>query len=257
MKIQLPRLKGKLAIEHDSDKGKDQATIIFLHDSLGCIQTWRDFPKALAEQTGCNYLVYDRLGYGASDFDPDARNRNQSYLEKEADILLSMIDQVQITKPILFGHSDGGSIALIAAAKSKSKLEGIIIEAGHIFVENITLAGIRNVKKYVEIWQLKERLIKYHGSKVDDVFDAWVDTWLSDFFRDWNIESFLPAITCPTLILQGKKDEFGTLQQVEGIQSGVKGPVEAVILENVGHSPHKENSPYTLKVTADFINNLQ
>ncbi len=252
MNIQFPFVKGELTIQHVKNIEDNQPTIIFLHDALGCIEIWRDFPKSLADKANCSYLVYDRLGYGKSSEDPDILNRDKEYLEKEANILLKIIDALKIKCPILFGHSDGGSIALIAAAKSK-QIKGIIVEAAHIFVEDITLQGIRKVQKDYETTALRTRLSKYHGLNVNSVFKAWADTWLSEDFRDWNIEAFLPKITCPCLILQGENDEFGTLNQVEGIQSGVSGKVEKVIVENVGHIPHKENQAYILDIATKFI----
>ncbi len=256
LKIQFPPLQGELAAQYFLSEGHERPTLIFLHDSLGCIKTWRDFPKELAEMTSCNYLVYDRLGYGDSSNDLDALKKDKGYLEKEADILLKLIDHLKIKNPILFGHSDGGSIALIAASKSEDKIKGIIVEAAHIFVETITLEGIRKMKADFQKGELRKKLLKYHGSKVDEVFGSWANTWLSSNFQDWNIESYLPKINCPCIILQGLNDEYGTLDQVKGIKSGINGKAKEVILENVGHNPHRENRAYTLKMTTSFINNL-
>jgi len=247
---------GTLAIRAEKVETQDRPTLIFLHDSLGCIATWRDFPKVLSQSTNCNYLIYDRLGYGSSTEDPKALKRDKKYLEKEADILLTLIEDLEIEKPILFGHSDGGSIALIAAAKREQKIRGIILEAAHIFVEAITLRGIREVKKEFEQGNLQARLNFYHGPKTDTVFNSWAQTWLSDHFQDWNIASFLPSIICPALILQGAKDEFATLKQFDGIIANLSGQVESELLENVGHSPHKENRAEVLRITTHFVNQL-
>ena len=181
-KIQIPSREGELAMHYFDGEGKESPTIIFLHDSLGCIQTWRDFPKALARLTSCNYLVYDRLGYGDSSYDPNALNRDKGYLENEADVLLSIIHELGIRQTILFGHSDGGSIALIAASKGQDKVQGLIAEAAHIFVEDITLEGIRQAKQNFYHGELRKRLYKYHGLKVDEVLGSWADTWLSEDF---------------------------------------------------------------------------
>jgi len=251
-----PYLKGELAIQHNIRDDDKKPTIIFLHDSLGCIQTWRNFPELLSKKSNCNYLVYDRIGYGASSKDEDMLKRDKGYLEKEANVLAEIIEGLKITNPILFGHSDGGSIALIAASKYGNQIEGIIVEAAHIFVEEVTLNGIRKMKDDFENGNLREKLAKYHGSKTDDVFWSWANTWLSDDFHDWNIEMLLPEITCPSLILQGKNDEYGTLKQVEGIKQGIQSKAKVIILENTGHSPHKENSEYVLQVASDFINQL-
>jgi pimeloyl-ACP methyl ester carboxylesterase len=150
---------GQLAIVYEV-ASQNAPTLLFLHDSFGCIRTWRDFPSLLAQQTNCNYLIYDRLGYGASSPDPTALDRKNDYLEKEADILNRMITELGIANPILFGHSDGGSIALIAASKENSLIKGILVEAAHIFVEEITLAGIRQAKEDYQNGSLRRKLTK-------------------------------------------------------------------------------------------------
>ena len=254
MENQFLSLTEGFTIQYQLVQGLNRTTIIFLHDALGCIKTWRDFPEALAAQTNCGYLVYDRLGYGSSSKDPNALNRDKNYLEREADLLLRILEELKIKSPILFGHSDGGSIGLIAAAKSNGNIRGILTEAAHIFVENLTLQGIWRAKENYLKGKLRAKLLKYHGSKTDDVFRSWADTWLSKNFQDWSIESFLPKINCPCLILQGENDEYGTLRQVEGIKQGVNGPVVDVILKNVGHTPHKEDREHVLDLAARFIN---
>ncbi len=169
----------------------DRPAIVFLHESLGCVELWRDFPKKLGEITLCNVLVYDRLGYGRSGPFTTSK-RGNGYLETEADILIEVLKVCSIEKAILFGHSDGGSISLIAAAKYPSYIIGIITEGAHIFVEDITLNGIREAEKAWYTTNLKERLQKYHGDKTEALFWAWANTWLNDAFQSWNIENFLP-----------------------------------------------------------------
>ena len=226
--------------------------IIFLHDSLGCITLWRDFPEKLSELTMCNILVYDRQGYGASaPFSMDERNND--YMEIEAVRLNELMELLHIDEAILFGHSDGGSIALIAAAKFNNKILGIITEGAHIFVEDITLEGIREAKALYGKTDLKARLQKYHGSKTDAMFNAWAETWLKPGFRSWNIENFLPHITCPALVIQGDKDEYGSLDQVTGITEGMGGVGESLIIDGVGHTPHKEATDEVLSHSAQFI----
>jgi pimeloyl-ACP methyl ester carboxylesterase len=244
--------KGSLAIEYQVVDAA-APTIIFLHDSLGCIRLWRDFPTLLAKRAQCNYLVYDRLGYGISSENKDLLHRDLDYMEQAAAILIELIDAFAIKKPILFGHSDGASIALIAAAKTPSKIKGVISQAAHVFVEEISLNGIRAAKESYENANLKSRLMKYHGEKVAAVFYAWVDTWLSEKFRDWNIERFLPQIICPILVIQGKNDEFGSMEQVNSIAEKVSGNCDVLLIENVGHSPHKEAMEEVLKGSVAFI----
>ena len=243
---------GELAFVHQQAI-VDAPTLIFLHDSLGCIKTWRDFPAQLAGQTGCNYLVYDRIGYGESSPDPQARHRKTDYLEVEAMALNELLGRLDISKPILFGHSDGGSIALIAAAQKGNRIAGVIAEAAHVLVEEVTLQGIRNVNDYYPSGLLRNKLLKYHGEKADDVFYSWAHTWLSEEFRGWNIESSLSQISCPCLVIQGEQDEFGSLRQVDSIANKVRGAVQKKIIEKVGHSPHKENSALTLDISSAFV----
>ncbi|MFA0961568.1 alpha/beta fold hydrolase [Roseivirga sp. BDSF3-8] len=236
--------------------GKTQKpTIVFLHDSLGCIRLWRDFPQKLGEVTGCSILVYDRQGYGGSA--PFANvERQNDYLEKEADLLRDLLNKCGIHEAILFGHSDGGTIALIAAAKFASTVKAIITEGAHIFVEDLTLKGIRAAVQQYNSTDLRQKLQKYHGDKTEAVFQAWTRIWLKDSFRNWTIENFLPHIQCPSLIIQGKKDEFGTLQQVEGILDNVNGRAEKLIIPDVGHTPHREAEYVVLESALRFINSL-
>jgi pimeloyl-ACP methyl ester carboxylesterase len=233
----------------------NRPTIIFLHDSLGCIQLWRDFPQKLGERTNCNTLVYDRLGYGKSNPFMNAE-RNNDYLEREADILAEIITKYSIENAILFGHSDGGSIALIAAAKYPLKISAIITEGAHIFVEDVTLQGIRAAIDIYRTTDLKVKLEKYHGNKTDAMFWAWAKTWTSEPFQKWNIEHFLPLIKCPVYVIQGSDDEYGTLRQVEGIINQVSVVATKLILPGVKHSPHKEVPEVILEKASQFISEL-
>lgn len=237
------------------DNYHGRPTIIFLHDSLGCIKLWRDFPLKLGELTNCNVLIYDRQGYGMSCSFSDSK-RDNYYMEKEADILNELLDIWDIDKALLFGHSDGGSIALIAAAKYPAKISGIITEGAHIFVEDFTLNGIKEAIQLYQTTDLKTKLEKYHGDKTEEMFWAWAETWTSEKFRTWNIESFLPLIQCPSLIIQGEDDEYGTLEQIEKITKQTSGQSSKLIIPNVKHSPHKEIPELILEKSAVFINQL-
>jgi pimeloyl-ACP methyl ester carboxylesterase len=241
----------QLAVERiENDPARP--TIIFLHESLGSIALWRDFPKKLGERTNCNVLVYDRFGYGKSGPFLTA-GREHDYMEREADLLAGLLDEWRIGEAILFGHSDGGSIALIVAAKYPEKIKAIITEGAHVFVEDVTLAGIREAIGLYNTTDLKARLEKYHGGNTEAMFWAWAKIWTSDGFRDWNIESFLPMIKCPALIIQGEADEYGTFEQVEKIVRQVNGKVSKYILPEVGHTPHKDAPELILEKSADFI----
>lgn len=230
----------------------NQPTIIFLHDSLGCIELWRDFPLQLAEKTKCNIIMYDRQGYGKScPFSYEKREVN--YLEQEADILAELLDFWKIENAILFGFSDGGSIALIFAAKYPGKTIGIITEGAHIFVENVTLNGIREAVLQYKTTNLKQKLERYHGDKVEALFNAWTKTWTSEEYQDWNIEHWVQQIECKSLIIQGENDEFGSLEQVEKIVSQTKGHSQTLVIANAGHSAHRENPEIVLEESAEFI----
>lgn len=235
---------------------RNRPTIVFLHDSLGCIKLWRDFPQRLSAATQCNVLIYDRQGYGQScPFSYDERAIN--YLEQEADILNDLLVYWGLDQVLLFGHSDGGSIALLAAAKYPHKIMGIITEGAHIYVEDITLEGIQTALHLYKTTNLKEKLEKYHGDKTAALFEAWAKTWTKDAFRSWNIESFLPAIQCPSLIIQGEDDEYGTLQQVYDTVAQCTGPSTPFIIPQVMHTPHKEVPELILERVVDFVESLE
>ncbi|MEW5675438.1 alpha/beta hydrolase [Flavobacterium enshiense] len=241
----------KIAVERfDGFPGKP--TIVFLHDSLGSIELWRDFPEKLGVITKCNVLIYDRQGYGKSCAFTYSE-RDNYYVELEADILNQLLGFWNIDKAILFGHSDGGSIALITAGKYPENILGVITEGAHVFVEDITVEGIKEAIELYQTTDLKAKLEKYHGEKTDEMFWAWGNIWTTDEFRKWNIESFLQNITCPTLVIQGEEDEYGTLEQVNKIVSQIKGNASSFIIPEVKHTPHKEAPDLILQKSKAFI----
>ncbi len=232
----------------------DGPTLIFLHDSLGCIELWKDFPKKLGEASQCNVLIYDRQGYGKSS--PFSLARANNYMELEADFLNKLIEKCEITNAVLFGHSDGGSIALITAAKYPTKISGVITEGAHVFVEEITLSGIKQATEAYRTTILKQKLEKYHGDKTEAMFWAWAGTWQTDDYKSWNIEFFLPLIQCPSLIIQGEDDEYGSIKQVDAIVNQVKGFSEKWMIPAIGHTPHKESPEETLYNSVAFIKSI-
>ncbi len=246
------RLRFSIDTKHFDPKS---LTFIFLHDSLGCIKLWRDFPKKIALRTGYNIISYDRQGYGESDAFT-VSERNNDYLKKEAQILGKIIKQLSLNNVILFGHSDGGSIALIAAALFPERINGIITEGAHVFVEQETIHGIKAAVEAYKNTNLKEKLIKYHGDKTDNVFRAWTKTWLSESFQNWNIEKYLPHIVCPSLIIQGEKDEYGTIGQVNSIINKTTGDSIPLLIPETGHTPHRETPEIVISETIKFTKNL-
>lgn len=226
-------------------------TLVFLHDSLGCITVWRDVPARLAEALGCHALVYDRRGYGRSSaFAPVPRH--PGYLEDEARGVREVLDRCGVADAVLFGHSDGGSIALLAAAMYPERVRAIVTEGAHVFVEERTLDGIREAKGWLASTDLRERLKRHHGALTDGVTSAWIDVWLSPAFRDWNIERYLPRITCPALVLQGADDEYGTPAQVEAIVRGIGAQATGHLIPGARHTPHRETPEVVTALVRDF-----
>jgi pimeloyl-ACP methyl ester carboxylesterase len=231
------------------------APIVFLHEGLGCIEVWKDVPAAVCAASRRMGLVYDRRGYGESADYPTPVWR-KDYLIAEAGYLPPLLDALRVDRAVLMGHSDGASLALLAAALAPDRVGGVISEAAHIFVEEITLAGIREAVAAYESGDLREKLSRFLGPRTDSVFRRWADTWLSPEFRDWNIEAFLPQIACPLLVLQGAGDPYGTPAQVEGIARGVSGPVETALLPDCGHIPHFQAREAVLSRTLAFMEAL-
>ena len=224
--------------------------LVLLHEGLGCIELWRDFPARLAARTGLDALVCDRLGYGGSD--PDPLPRRADYLHREALVRLpAVLEQEGITSPLLVGHSDGGSIALVHAARHG--VHACLTMAAHVFVEEITLAGIRDAVRAWEETDLASRLARYHGPNTDWAYHSWVDTWLAPWFRGWNVEEELAGIRDPVLALQGENDEYGSPDQVASIVRHSGGPAQSCLLPRCGHSPHREQPDATLTAIEAFL----
>jgi pimeloyl-ACP methyl ester carboxylesterase len=232
-------------------------TLAFLHEGLGSVSLWKDFPDRLAERTGCGALVYSRAGYGKSD--PVPLPRPVRFMHDEAETLSKVLARAGVRDSILIGHSDGASIALIFAGSRgggrPAGLRGLILEAPHVFAEPQSLESIAQIRMIYET-DLRERLARHHGANVDIAFRGWNDVWLDPEFRAWNIEASLPSIEAPILILQGEDDEYGTWRQVEAIQRQSGGPVEALALAGCGHSPHREHPERALEEMAAFVRRL-
>lgn len=226
--------------------------LVFLHEGLGSIPQWRDFPAGLVNATGLPALVYERCGHGGSD--PLTLPRTVNYLHEEAlESLPEILEQCGMKDAILIGHNDGGSIALIFAAEHPHLARAVVTLAAHVFVEEETIKGIREAVKAFETSGLKKRLARHHGVKTEALFRAWCDTWLSPEFRVWNIETYLPKIRCPLLVIQGKDDEYATAAQVEAIARQVSGPVETLMIPGCAHVPHQQARELVLKEMAKFI----
>ena len=223
--------------------------MVFLHEGLGCIEFWKDFPLKLTEVTGMNAVVFDRQGYGKSDIHD--LPRPDDYLETEAfDFLPALLEKLQIRKPVLVGHSDGATIALLHASKYADCL--VLGESPHVYVEDITIEAIQAATDAFDNKMLK-KLERYHGKKAEEVFRSWSDTWLRKSFRSWNISGELHRIECPCLLLQGENDEYATEEQFKSIMNGIDGKTEGQILDNCGHSPHIQAQDLTFRLMSEFI----
>jgi pimeloyl-ACP methyl ester carboxylesterase len=232
----------------------DRPTLVVLHEGLGSIELWKDFPTQVAAATGCGTLVYSRYGYGQSDLLQE--KRDVGYMHREALVSLPEVLASQvIDNPVLIGHSDGASIALIHAGARKWPVAGLVLMAPHVFVEDVTVASIAEAKVAYETTDLPKKLGRYHAD-VDRTFWGWNDIWLAPAFRAWNIEESLPAITAPTLLIQGADDEYGTTAQLDAIAGGVKGPCETLVLPACKHSPHRDQPEATLQAIARFAESL-
>ena len=217
--------------------------IIFLHEGLGSIALWKDFPLRVAKATGRDIILYSRIGMGKSS--PIQENRKLSYMHDEAKIYLpQIIKYLNLPEVILFGHSDGASIALIYAG-SGFKVKSLILEAPHVFVENISIKGIKIAEKSWNNNNLKDKLSKYHED-VEGAFNGWCNVWLSKDFKNWNIEDYLKSITVPIQLIQGSNDEYGSLKQLDSIEKNVSGKTYRYEIEDCGHSPHTQ---YPIDIT--------
>jgi pimeloyl-ACP methyl ester carboxylesterase len=226
-------------------------TLVLLHEGLGSVSMWRDFPAALHSATGLPVFVYSRRGYGNSD--PAELPRSVNFMHEEAHLLGSILQQMKIYNPILFGHSDGGSIALIYAGSDPPlKPRKLILEAPHVFIEELTIRTIASAREQYEKGTLKTRLGKYHHN-VDHTFTGWTGVWLDPAFRYWNIEEYLPKISIPALVIQGEEDEYGTLLQVSLIERGCRGPLETLTLPRCGHSCHREAPNEVIEAVTLFL----
>lgn len=236
-------------IFQDSEK---TALIIFLHDAWGCTAMWGDFPKTLATKLRCNALLYDRRGFGQSDMD-ETTNRTPDYFYRESHELIALLDVLHVKKAILFGHSDGATIALLSAALFPERIEALILESPHTFLEESGLQAVNETARKAQRTNLIQALEKYHGEKAQALFDKWKNCWGSEAFTGWNLLPLLEKIKCPTLAFRGKNDIFDSHEQLHQLKTHFQSNIEIAIIPNSTHSPHREATNTTLKVCISWF----
>lgn len=248
---------------HDSDleyrligpQPSDAPTIVMLHEGLGSAALWADFPERLQAATGMGVFVYSRAGYGASS--PAPLPRPLDYMSREAlDVLPALLETIGFRRGVLLGHSDGASIATIyAGARGDHRLRGVVLIAPHFVVEDVSVASIAAIRKAYETTDLRGKLSRWHRN-VDNAFYGWNDAWLDPDFRRWDISEYLAYIRVPVAIVQGADDQYGTVRQIEIAREECYCPVDATLVPQAGHSPHREAPDLTLAAVSDFVRRI-
>jgi pimeloyl-ACP methyl ester carboxylesterase len=228
-------------------------TIVMLHEGLGSVSMWRDFPEQVANATSCDVLAYSRYGHGKSDRLREPRSAD--FMHREATVVLpALLERLGIRRPILLGHSDGGSICLIYASAFPEAPRALILEAPHVLVEDLTVGSIAKIGAAYKTTDLGQKLARHHDH-ADDTFWGWNRIWLEPAFRRWNIEDQLTSIRCPLLVIQGTEDEYGTLAQVDAIARRVP-QAQSLVLSNCRHSPHHDQPTAVLDAVSQFVRSL-
>lgn len=229
--------------------------LVLLHEGLGSVSIWRDWPEKLARATGRRVFAFSRFGYGRSS--PVPVPRPLTYMHEEGEhVLPRVLDAAGIEDAVLVGHSDGGSIALIAAGTGESRVTGLVLLAPHVFCEELSVRSIEKAREEFLHGELRARLERHHGENTDCAFWGWNRAWLDPEFRKWNIEEFLPRVRVPVLVIQGEDDPYGTLAQVDAIERGVRGPFQRLVLSDCGHTPQRDQADATTTAIAEFVKTL-
>lgn len=250
----------RLECQWISPERADAPLIVFLHEGLGSVSMWKDWPTRVCDEAGCRGLVYSRYGYGQSTARPLSEAWAPDFMHREAQEVLPCLLEVlgvdaRRDKPVLFGHSDGGSIALLYAAAYPDAVAGVVAAAPHLFVEDVSVTSIAQARTAYLESDLRARLARHHRD-VDSAFWGWNDIWLNPAFRAWNIEDALERIACPVLAIQGVDDEYGTLEQVRAI--GRRAPqTELLEIPDCGHSPHRDQPATVVQAVARFVGALE
>ena len=225
--------------------------LVFLHEGLGSLSAWRDFPARVAQASGRRAIVYSRAGYGRS---PQlSRPRPLTFMHDEARVALpALLDTLGIERVILVGHSDGASIALIQAAEPNTRVRALVLEAPHVLVEDVCVAAIARLRDGYDRSGLRERLARHHADP-DATFAGWAGVWLDPEFRRWDLRPLLPRVRAPLLAIQGADDQYGTVLQLDELARAVAGPCERLLLPACGHAPHRDRPDETLAAMVRFL----
>ena len=235
----------------------NQPLLVFLHEGLGSVAMWKDFPDRLCAAAGCRGLVLSRWGYGQSTARPAAERWPVDFMHRQARLFLpAFFDAIGLDTakdaPWFYGHSDGGSIALLFAAAYPARTGGLVVVAPHILVEDVTVENIALAAEAYRRGDQRSKLARYHADP-DSAFWGWNDVWLDPAFRSWNIEADLPAIACPVLAVQGRDDEYGSLRQIEGIAAARPQRTRWLVLDACGHSPHRDQPVAVIEAASRFL----
>ncbi len=232
----------------------DRPSLVFVHEGLGSAGLWRDFPDQLARRAGARAMVYSRAGYGRSS--PLVQKREPDFMHREAlDVLPRLLAKLGIERPLLVGHSDGASIALIHAAAEPDQVSGLVLMAPHVFVEAVTLKSIAGIAEKYETTELRQRLAQHH-THVDDAFRGWSDIWLNPRFGTWSLGAEVERLAVPTLLIQGADDPYGTLAQLDAFEAAKLADIKRLVLSSCGHSPHRDQKAAVLEAITTFASEL-
>jgi pimeloyl-ACP methyl ester carboxylesterase len=239
-------------VRYDGDAASP--AIVLLHEGLGSISLWRDFPQRLSERTGRTVLAYSRYGYGRSEVLRE--RRMPDYMHHEGEVVLpELLAQLGIERPVLFGHSDGASIALIYAGAYPGAVRALVLEAPHVFVEDVSVRSIAEAKIAFATTDLPAKLARHHAD-AGTTFAGWNDIWLDPSFRNWNIEPYVSRLRCPVLLIQGDADEYGTTAQLDAIVTRTPN-AHTLLVPGAGHSPHRDAPGLVLDRVASFVESLR
>jgi len=244
-----------IAYEWINQRASGKPALVFLHEGLGSIKQWRDFPQKVAAATGCPALVYDRYGYGQSDVLQEARRKIGFMHDEALAALPEFLKNVKVENPVLIGHSDGASIALIHAGAGHA-VRGVVAMSPHVFIEPACLSSIEKAARAFEATDFAEKLARHHRD-ARKTFYGWADVWLDAEFKGWDIrDDYLPAMRCPVLAIQGRDDEYGTMAQLDELKRKVGGPCELLKLDDCGHAPFKDQPEQVLVAIKKFMGKI-